>query len=119
MDPEARRFIWSLIEKLSLEKKQSAVLLTSHSMEEAEALSTKMGIMARGGVLQCIGSSQHIKDRFAAGYEVELKVRQLAYGQLQEFATNIHLNCQRDQKLGIQGAKTLLKTSGLPSIVAD
>jgi len=57
MDPEARRFMWSVIEKISTRDKRSTVILTTHSMEEAEALSTKMGIMARGGVFRCFGSS--------------------------------------------------------------
>ena len=57
MDPEARRFMWTVIEKISQRDKNSAVILTSHSMEEAEALSTKMGIMVRGGIMRCFGSS--------------------------------------------------------------
>ena len=57
MDPEARRFMWSVVEKISQRDKKSAVILTTHSMEEAEALSTKMGIMVRGGIFRCFGSS--------------------------------------------------------------
>ena len=57
MDPEARRFMWTVVEKISQKDKRSAVLLTTHSMEEAEALSTKMGIMVRGGIFRCMGSS--------------------------------------------------------------
>jgi hypothetical protein len=43
-------------------------------MEEAEALSTKMGIMIRGGIFQCFGSSQHIKSKFGSGFEMEIKI---------------------------------------------
>ena len=57
MDPEARRFMWTVVERISQRDKKSAVILTTHSMEEAEALSTKMGIMVRGGVFKCYGSS--------------------------------------------------------------
>lgn len=57
MDPEARRFMWRVIAKISQQRKKSAVILTTHSMEEAEALSTKMGIMVTGGVFKCFGSS--------------------------------------------------------------
>ena len=49
MDPEARRFMWSVISKLSQKREKCAVILTTHSMEEAEALSTRMGIMVTGG----------------------------------------------------------------------
>lgn len=57
MDPEARRFMWSVVAKISQQAKKSSVILTTHSMEEAEALSTKMGIMVRGGIFRCLGSS--------------------------------------------------------------
>jgi ATP-binding cassette subfamily A (ABC1) protein 3 len=49
MDPEARRFMWGVISKLSKKREKCAVILTTHSMEEAEALSTRMGIMVTGG----------------------------------------------------------------------
>lgn len=82
MDPEARRFMWSIISKISQQRKNSAVILTTHSMEEAEALSTKMGIMVRGGIFTCLGSSQHIKNKFGTGYEIEIKVKKALYEDL-------------------------------------
>lgn len=48
MDPQARRFMWKVISNVATLKKQSSIILTTHSMEEAEALSTKMGIMVNG-----------------------------------------------------------------------
>jgi len=44
-------------------------------MEEAEALSTKMGIMVRGGIFRCFGSGQHIKNKFGKGFEVEIRIK--------------------------------------------
>ena len=78
MDPEARRFMWRVVSQIASDK-TSAVILTTHSMEEAEALSTKLGIMVRGGVFRCFGSSQHIKNKFGDGYEVEIKVKKSNY----------------------------------------
>jgi hypothetical protein len=46
-------------------------------MEEAEALSTKMGIMVNGGNFKCMGSTHHIKHKFGVGYEIEVKIRPL------------------------------------------
>jgi ABC-type multidrug transport system ATPase subunit len=40
-----------------------SVVLTSHSMEECEALCHKVGIMVKGQ-FKCIGSVQHLKNRF-------------------------------------------------------
>lgn len=42
------------------------VVLTSHSMEECEALCTRIGIMTSGR-LACLGSVQHLKNRFGVG----------------------------------------------------
>ena len=53
-------------------------------MEEAEALSTKMGIMVRGGIFRCFGSSQHIKNKYGTGYEAEIKIRKPSFDELVE-----------------------------------
>ena len=74
MDPEARRFMWSVISNISTTKKQSSIILTTHSMEEAEALCTKMGIMVNGE-LKCLGNIQHIKSKYGSGYELEVKIK--------------------------------------------
>ena len=44
-------------------------------MDEAEALSTKMGIMVKGGIFKCFGTPQHIKDKFGTGFIVEVKAK--------------------------------------------
>jgi ABC-type multidrug transport system ATPase subunit len=79
MDPEARRFMWQVVANISQRDKNSAVIITTHSMEEAEALSTKMGIMVRGGIFKCFGSSQHIKSKFGTGFEVEIKIKKPSF----------------------------------------
>ncbi|XP_075459417.1 phospholipid-transporting ATPase ABCA1-like isoform X2 [Ascaphus truei] len=71
MDPKARRFLWDCI--LSIIKEGRSVILTSHSMEECEALCTKMAIMVNGN-FKCLGSIQHLKNRFGDGYTVIIKV---------------------------------------------
>ncbi|XP_044296030.1 ATP-binding cassette sub-family A member 2 [Varanus komodoensis] len=60
MDPKARRFLWNLI--LDIIKTGRSVVLTSHSMEECEALCTRLAIMVNGR-LKCLGSIQHLKNR--------------------------------------------------------
>ena len=45
MDPEARRFMWSVIHKMSKKGKQSSVIMTTHSMDEAETFCKRMAIM--------------------------------------------------------------------------
>ena len=48
--------------------------MTTHSMEEADALCTRVGIMVKGE-LRCIGSTQHLKNLYGAGYTLEMKLR--------------------------------------------
>ena len=89
MDPEARRFMWQVVAGISQRDKKSAVVLTTHSMEEAEALSTKMGIMVRGGIFKCFGSSQHIKNKFGTGYELEIKIKKPTSSELEKRAPQL------------------------------
>eukprot|EP01117_Protostelium_nocturnum_P005730 TRINITY_DN2068_c0_g1_i1.p1 TRINITY_DN2068_c0_g1~~TRINITY_DN2068_c0_g1_i1.p1 ORF type:complete len:1746 (+),score=587.77 TRINITY_DN2068_c0_g1_i1:107-5344(+) len=66
MDPVSRRKVWDVIEA---SKKGKVIVLTTHSMEEADILGDKVAIMAKGQ-LQCVGSSLHLKQKFGAGYLV-------------------------------------------------
>lgn len=68
MDPYARRKMWDVIAKVS---KNRTVVLTTHSMEECEALCSRITIMGAGR-MKCLGSCQHLKSRFGAGYQIEM-----------------------------------------------
>ncbi|XP_031398981.1 ABC transporter A family member 1 isoform X1 [Punica granatum] len=72
MDPIAKRFMWDVISRLSTRRGKTAVILTTHSMNEAQALCTRIGIMV-GGRLRCIGSPQNLKTRFGNHLELEVK----------------------------------------------
>jgi ATP-binding cassette subfamily A (ABC1) protein 3 len=73
MDPVARRFMWNVINDICHEGKTS-VILTTHSMEECEALCQRIGIMV-GGRFRCIGSGQHLKSKFGLGYQLEFVLK--------------------------------------------
>jgi len=81
MDPEARRFMWDVIASTMAGR---SVILTTHSMEEAEALSNRIGIMV-GGRLRCIGSTQHLKNKYGAGYTLEMRVKEVHAAAADEF----------------------------------
>ena len=72
MDPEARKKMWTVIG--NIKKKNSAIVLTTHSMEEAESLCDRIAIMVAGRI-RCIGTATHIKNKFGSGYELEVKVQ--------------------------------------------
>jgi len=68
LDPISRRKIWDVILR---SKTDRTVILTTHSMEEADTLSDRLAIMALG-VLRCIGSSSHLKRKYGMGYRVDI-----------------------------------------------
>jgi ABC-type multidrug transport system ATPase subunit len=70
MDPSMRRVLWNVL-KQEREERGSSILLTTHSMEEAEATCTRISIMVMGK-LQCIGSNQHLKSRYGEAYRLHV-----------------------------------------------
>lgn len=70
MDPISRRHVWDIIEG---SKKGRAIVLTTHSMEEADILADRIGIMARGKV-RALGTSMRLKQRFGSGYQLSVAV---------------------------------------------
>ena len=70
MDPVSRRHMWDIITR---ERACRSIVLTTHSMEECEALCTRIGIMTAGR-FQCLGGQQHLKTKYGGGYRLELRV---------------------------------------------
>lgn len=68
MDPVARRNMWDLLSHLSSSR---SIVLTTHSMEEAEALCGNIAIMVSGR-MRCLGSPQHLKTRFVDGLNIDV-----------------------------------------------
>jgi hypothetical protein len=64
--------VWDIIQEA---KAGRAIVLTTHSMEEADVLGDRIAIMARGR-LKAIGSSLRLKQKFGAGYTVAVGVLQ-------------------------------------------
>ncbi|KAH1258082.1 ABC transporter A family member 1 [Glycine max] len=88
MDPIAKRFMWDVISRISTRRGKTAVILTTHSMNEAQALCTRIGIMV-GGRLRCIGSPQHLKTRFGNHLELEVKPTEVSSADLQNLCQAI------------------------------
>lgn len=77
LDPAARRALWGAVQSAVQAiggASPCAVLLTTHSMEEAEALSTRLGIMAKGHLLT-VGTSQQIKQRYGSCHELHFSLQ--------------------------------------------
>merc|ERR1711933_141571 len=121
VDPVARREIWQLVSDLvsagDNPAERTSVVLTTHSMEECEALCPRIGIMANGR-LRCLGSAQHLKSKFGKGYQVEMKIKVVDeddedYAQIFDFLSSRN-NFPGDASNGtkcfdLQQSKDLLK----------
>jgi ABC-2 type transport system ATP-binding protein len=59
-DPEARREFWQLIRDLAAAG--TTILLTTHYLEEAEALADRVGVIARGRLI-ALGTPRQLGDR--------------------------------------------------------
>jgi len=66
LDPETKRAMWTLVDQA---KAGRAIVLTTHSMEEADALCGRISIMAYGQ-MRCLGTSLHLKKKFGEGYKI-------------------------------------------------
>lgn len=82
--------------EFQLAREACTVLLTQSSLcHHSEALCPRIGIMANGR-LRCLGSAQHLKNKFGQGYQIDLKVA----------------NVDRQDTDFIENAQILLRSSG-------
>uniref|UniRef100_A0A7N5JC34 ATP-binding cassette sub-family A member 17-like n=1 Tax=Ailuropoda melanoleuca TaxID=9646 RepID=A0A7N5JC34_AILME len=89
MDPVARRLLWDTVARARDSGK--AIVITTHSMEECEALCTRLAIMVQGQ-FKCLGSPQHLKSKFGSGYSLRAKVRSDGQQEaLEEFKAFVNL----------------------------
>ncbi|KAJ3314340.1 hypothetical protein HDV04_000706 [Boothiomyces sp. JEL0838] len=66
LDPEVRRLIWDIVNAARTGK---TIVLTTHSMEEAEALCQRIAIMAKG-TLRCIANPTRLKELYGSGFRI-------------------------------------------------
>eukprot|EP00801_Mesodinium_rubrum_P000481 Mrub_00481.p1 GENE.Mrub_00481~~Mrub_00481.p1 ORF type:complete len:729 (-),score=138.30 Mrub_00481:159-2345(-) len=100
MDPEAKRFMWNSIKKF---KKDSGVIMTTHSMDEAEALADYLAIMKQGE-FKFIGSLSTLRSQYSNGLYVDLMFK-VASEDVTKLMND--LNCKSDAMTKQQIEKTL------------
>lgn len=72
VDPASRRRVWTAVSR-AVSNGQS-VVLTSHSMEECEALCSRIIMLSKGAV-RCVGTTGHLKAKFGQGYSLQVKLK--------------------------------------------
>lgn len=84
MDAVAKRSFWRLIRDVGAAPGRS-VLLTTHSMEEADALATRAAIIA-GGRLLAVGTTEALRERYSKDHHVSLLLRSAPASTAEEMA---------------------------------
>eukprot|EP00892_Ulva_mutabilis_P012213 jgi/Ulvmu1/9364/UM050_0116.1 len=64
LDPAARRQLWDVVQST---KREKAIVLTTHSMEEAEGLCDRIGIFVDGRLV-CLGNPKQLAARHVGCY---------------------------------------------------
>ncbi|XP_049760994.1 phospholipid-transporting ATPase ABCA3-like [Elephas maximus indicus] len=83
MDPVAQHLIRNTVTQIC--KTGKAIIISSHSMEGCEALCTRLAIMVKGRFV-CLGSPQHLKNKFCNVYSLKAKVNMdMEKSKLKEF----------------------------------
>ncbi|XP_018909305.2 phospholipid-transporting ATPase ABCA3 isoform X1 [Bemisia tabaci] len=81
VDPISRRKLWNVL--LESRKHGQAIVFTSHSMDECETLCDRLTIMVAGKMM-CIGNVEYLKQRYAQGYSIMIKLGNATESDLQD-----------------------------------
>ena len=73
LDPEHRRQLWDIILKY---RRDTAIVLTTHSLEEATVLCNRVGILV-DGVMRCVGKVPDLKSRLGKGYNLTINFKKM------------------------------------------
>ena len=66
LDVLAKRELWNFFKKF---KNDKIIILTTHSLEEAEYLGDRIGIMLDGKFV-CSGTGSYLKNKYPCGYNI-------------------------------------------------
>ena len=72
VDPESRRIMWKNINELNEKGHKYNMILTTHSMEEAEILCDTVSWMREGNFIT-LGNPEELKLKYSAGYNLHIK----------------------------------------------
>ena len=70
VDVAAQRVLWA---KILQRPREQTMVMTTHSMVEADALCERIGILVNGS-MRCLGTGMEIKEKYGNGYQLDLLV---------------------------------------------
>ncbi|VYS59677.1 unnamed protein product [Arabidopsis thaliana] len=91
LDPASRKSLWDVVKRA---KRKGAIILTTHSMEEAEILCDRIGIFVDGS-LQCIGNPKELKSRYGGSYVLTVTTSEEHEKEVEQLVHNISTNAKK------------------------
>ncbi|KAF5734705.1 ABC transporter A family member 7 [Tripterygium wilfordii] len=91
LDPASRNNLWNVVKRA---KQNRAIILTTHSMEEAEVLCDRLGIFVDGN-LQCIGNPKELKGRYGGSYVFTMTTSSDREEDVQNLVKNLSPNANK------------------------
>ncbi|KAK9664019.1 hypothetical protein RND81_14G014400 [Saponaria officinalis] len=91
LDPASRNNLWNVVKQA---KQGRAIILTTHSMEEAEVLCDRIGIFVDGG-LQCIGNPKQLKGRYGGTFVFTMTTSGEHDAEVERMAESLSRNSQK------------------------
>ena len=96
LDPLSRNHVWNLIKHL---RKDRAIIITTHNMEEADTLCTKIGIL-HFGILRAVGTLLELKNIYTQGYEIKIIPNPDSICEIRE---HVHISLPQAKFIDYQG----------------
>jgi len=96
MDPISRKILWEFLKNYQRNK---IILVTTHSLEEAEYLGDRIGIMSDGQFI-CCGTSSFLKTKYPCGFNINLLINSDKFSEekknnflkkIKNYEPNVHI----------------------------
>ncbi|VAI77753.1 unnamed protein product [Triticum turgidum subsp. durum] len=91
LDPASRKSLWTAVKQA---KQDRAIILTTHSMEEAEVLCDRLCIMVDGR-LQCIGRPKELIARYGGYYVLTMTTSSEFEREVEDLALKLSQNARK------------------------
>lgn len=114
LDPLTRRRLWEFLLHATRkdQKRERSILLTTHSMEEADALCNRIAIMVNASI-RTVGTSQELKTKYGTDRIIVLNVgKDTSVQALDDMMNEIHPDSIRLKESTLNSKKYSVPTNG-------